>query len=123
MVKRQCILNINDGNITSSIHSINKTSKNKIINDTATATATATNNKLLANLKYKTSLDQKLGMIGTVITNDILICNDETKQIIYNYLSRLDEMHIQAYEIAIEQLGDSFDIVKSIGYNKFVDNL
>jgi hypothetical protein len=32
-------------------------------------------------------------------------------------------MHIQAYEIAIEQLGDSFDIVKSIGYNKFVDNL
>jgi hypothetical protein len=40
--------------------------------------------------------------------------------LIYQYLNQLDEHHKQAYLIAKEHLGTSFNILKSNGYKEWL---
>jgi len=44
----------------------------------------------------------------------------EQQQLIYQYLNQLDEHHKQAYLIAKEHLGTSFNILKSNGYKEWL---
>ena len=43
------------------------------------------------------------------------------KKEIYNYLSQLDEHNKQAYLIAYNHLGTSFNILKSNGYKEWIN--
>ena len=42
------------------------------------------------------------------------------KEQVNNYIKSLTEKEIQAYRIAKDHLGSSFDITKSIGFIKFI---
>ena len=43
----------------------------------------------------------------------------ETQQEIFNYLSELDEINKKGYEIALNHLGSSFNILRSNGYKEW----
>jgi hypothetical protein len=44
----------------------------------------------------------------------------EKQREIYDYLSKLDEHHIIAYNIAFDHLGTSFDILRSNGFKEWI---
>jgi hypothetical protein len=44
----------------------------------------------------------------------------EKQREIYEYLSKLDEHHIIAYNIAFDHLGTSFDILRSNGFKEWI---
>jgi hypothetical protein len=44
----------------------------------------------------------------------------EKQREIYDYLSKLDEHHIKAYNIAFDHLGSSFDILRSNGFKEWL---
>jgi len=48
--------------------------------------------------------------------------DDEVKAYIYEYLSQLDEHNKKIYKIAHQQLETSFNVVKSNGYLKWLQN-
>ena len=43
----------------------------------------------------------------------------EKQREIFDYLSKLDEHHIIAYNIAFDHLGSSFDILRSNGFKEW----
>ncbi len=43
----------------------------------------------------------------------------EKKKVIEEYINSFNDKEIIAYKIALEQLGSSFNIEKSIGFNKW----
>ena len=44
----------------------------------------------------------------------------EKQREIFDYLSKLDEHHIIAYNIAFDHLGSSFDILRSNGFKEWL---
>lgn len=44
----------------------------------------------------------------------------EKQKLIYEYLSEMDKYDIQAYEIAYDHLGTSFNIARTNGYKKWL---
>lgn len=46
----------------------------------------------------------------------------EKEIIIQEYIKTMDDKTIQAMNIAKDHLGSSFDIEKSVGFNKFYNN-
>jgi hypothetical protein len=55
------------------------------------------------------------------ISKIILTLPKEYQEEIYNYLSQLDEHNKQAYLIAYNHLGTSFNILKSNGYKEWIN--
>ena len=47
----------------------------------------------------------------------------EKQREIYDYLSKLDEHHIIAYNIAFDHLGTSFDILRSNGFKEWIQRM
>ena len=45
------------------------------------------------------------------------------EEMMKKYIESMDDKDRSAYEIAKEHLGSSFDLVKSLGYIKFVENI
>ena len=45
------------------------------------------------------------------------------EEMMKKYIESMDDKDRTAYEIAKEHLGSSFDLVKSLGYIKFVENI
>jgi|TARA_R110001592_G_scaffold151335_3_gene377780 hypothetical protein len=43
-----------------------------------------------------------------------------TETLLQEYISQLNEKEQAAYEIAVEYLGSSFDLEKSIGFQKWI---
>ena len=54
-------------------------------------------------------------------TNNNMEYNDEITELIKRYIESMDDKERVAYEIAKDHLQSSFDLVKSIGYKKFVE--
>tara|TARA_B100001093_G_C26849591_1_gene1024476 strand:+ start:657 stop:827 length:171 start_codon:yes stop_codon:yes gene_type:complete len=48
--------------------------------------------------------------------------NKSEKELIDEYISQLSDLEKKAYEIAIEDLQTSFDVVKCIGYKEWYKN-
>ena len=46
--------------------------------------------------------------------------NMDTNELVQRYIAQLSPMEKIAYDIAVEKLGSSFDIEKSIGFLEFV---
>jgi hypothetical protein len=67
--------------------------------------------KLKVKIKIKKKVTKKIKIKKNVITIDML------KR---KYLSSLDEKEKIAYNIAIEHLGSSFNLEKSIGFQKWL---
>ena len=67
--------------------------------------------KLKVKIKIKKKVKKKIKIKKNVITIDML------KR---KYLSSLDEKEKIAYNIAIEHLGSSFNLEKSIGFQKWL---
>lgn len=55
------------------------------------------------------------------ISQIILSLPEEYQKKIYDYLSQLDEHNKQAYLIAFNHLGTSFNILKSNGYKEWIN--
>jgi hypothetical protein len=55
------------------------------------------------------------------ISQIILSLPEESQKEIYDYLSQLDEHNKQAYLIAFNHLGTSFNILKSNGYKEWIN--
>jgi hypothetical protein len=55
------------------------------------------------------------------ISKFILSLPKEYQQEVYNYLFQLDEHNRQAYLIAYNHLGTSFNILKSNGYKEWIN--
>ena len=55
------------------------------------------------------------------ISQIILSLQEEYQKKIYDYLSQLDEHNKQAYLIAFNHLGTSFNILKSNGYKEWIN--
>jgi hypothetical protein len=55
------------------------------------------------------------------ISQIILSLPEECQKEIYNYLCQLDEHNKQAYLIAYNHLGTSFNILKSNGYKEWIN--
>ena len=55
------------------------------------------------------------------ISQIILSLPEEYQKKIYDYLSQLDEHNKQAYLIAVNHLGTSFNILKSNGYKEWIN--
>ena len=55
------------------------------------------------------------------ISQIILSLPEEYQKKIYDYLSQLDEHNKQAYLIAFNHLGTSFNILKSNGYKDWIN--
>jgi hypothetical protein len=55
------------------------------------------------------------------ISQIILSLPEEYQKEIYNYLCQLDEHNKQAYLIAYNHLGTSFNILKSNGYKEWIN--
>ena len=53
------------------------------------------------------------------VTDNIHKHTAEEQQLIYKYLSQLDESQQQTYNIAKDHLGTSFNIMKSNGFEKW----
>ena len=53
------------------------------------------------------------------VTDNIHKYTTEEQQLIYKYLSQLDESQQQTYNIAKDHLGTSFNIMKSNGFEKW----
>jgi hypothetical protein len=53
------------------------------------------------------------------VTDNIHKYTAEEQQLIYKYLSQLDESQQQTYNIAKDHLGTSFNIMKSNGFEKW----
>ena len=60
--------------------------------------------------------------IGLDVPDIIQIYSYETQTHIYNYLMSLTTIQRKAYTIAINHLGTSFDIIKSVGFNKWCND-
>jgi len=50
------------------------------------------------------------------IPESVFMYPEEKQQSIYQYLYQMDEIHKKAYIIALQHLGTSFHITRSIGY-------
>ena len=46
----------------------------------------------------------------------------ESQQLIFEYLSEMDEHHRKAYSIAYNHLGTSFNILRSNGFKQWLSN-
>ena len=46
----------------------------------------------------------------------------ENQQLIFEYLSEMDEHHRKAYDIAYNHLGTSFNILRSNGFKQWLSN-
>jgi hypothetical protein len=88
-----------------------------------TVEKTQTSVSIVPELKYISSNDKKLKSLNILITQDILNNTDCIKNHIYNYFYQMSDMEIKAYTIATTQLHDSFDVVKSIGYNEYISSI
>jgi len=51
-----------------------------------------------------------------------MLTNKTEKELIEEYISQLSELEKKAYQIAIEDLQTSFDVVKCIGYKDWIKN-
>ena len=55
------------------------------------------------------------------ISKLLLSLPEEFQKEVYNYLSQLDEHNKQAYIIAYNHLGTSFNVLKSNGYKEWIN--
>ena len=55
------------------------------------------------------------------ISKLLLALPEEFQKEVYNYLSQLDDHNKQAYLIAYNHLGTSFNILKSNGYKEWIN--
>lgn len=56
------------------------------------------------------------------VSKNVFSYTQEQQHLIYEYLNQLDETHKQAYLIAQEHLGTSFNILKSNGYKEWLSS-
>lgn len=61
--------------------------------------------------------------LGLELPNNFENYDQETKKLIVNYLKNLDKIERQAYTIGKAHLGSSFNVIKSNGFNTFVQDL
>ena len=54
-------------------------------------------------------------------TNNNMEYKDEITELMMRYIESMNDKERVAYEIAKDHLQSSFDLVKSIGYKKFVE--
>lgn len=57
---------------------------------------------------------------GLTISDNIKKYPVETQEKIHQYLSQLDEINRQAYEIAYAHLGTSFNVARTNGFKKWL---
>jgi len=69
------------------------------------------------------NMNDELNKLQLPISQEILRSTDEeTKNKVFQYLSQLTEVERKTYIIAYSHLGTSFDILRSNGYNRWVNN-
>lgn len=57
--------------------------------------------------------------LNITIPEIVKIYSVEKQREIFDYLSHLDEQNIKAYNIALNHLGSSFDILRSNGFKEW----
>jgi hypothetical protein len=62
------------------------------------------------------SEEARLDLSKVTIPEAVKNYSPEKRQEVMDYLSEMDEQHRQAYEIALNHLESSFDIVRSNGF-------
>lgn len=66
-------------------------------------------------------MNAELTKLQLPISEEILHTDEETKNKVFQYLSQLTEVERKTYIIAYSHLGTSFDILRSNGYNRWVN--
>lgn len=68
------------------------------------------------------NMNDELKKLQLPFSQEILHSTDEeTKNKVFQYLSQLTEVERKTYIIAYSHLGTSFDILRSNGYNRWVN--
>ena len=60
--------------------------------------------------------------LSVPVSENVFKYTQEQQDLIYQYLSQLDDHHKQAYLIAKSHLGTSFNIMKSNGYKEWLSS-
>lgn len=55
------------------------------------------------------------------IPENLYVYNTNDQSLVFNYLKQMNAVERQTYLIAIDHLGSSFNIIKSNGYQEWLD--
>jgi hypothetical protein len=58
-------------------------------------------------------------LLNVKISDNVKAYSPEKQQEIFEYLSEMDEINRQAYNIAFNHLGSSFDVLRSNGFKEW----
>ncbi len=58
-------------------------------------------------------------LLNVKISDNVKAYSPEKQQEIFQYLSEMDEINRQAYNIAYDHLGSSFDVLRSNGFKEW----
>jgi hypothetical protein len=72
---------------------------------------------LIKTIKMSDIID--FSSLNIIIPEIVKIYSVEKQREIFDYLSHLDEQNIKAYNIALNHLGSSFDILRSNGFKEW----
>jgi hypothetical protein len=72
---------------------------------------------LIKTIKMSDIID--FSALNITIPEIVKIYSVEKQREIFDYLSHLDEQNIKAYNIALNHLGSSFDILRSNGFKEW----
>jgi hypothetical protein len=72
---------------------------------------------LIKTIKMSDIID--FSALNITIPEIVKIYSVEKQREIFDYLSHLDELNIKAYNIALNHLGSSFDILRSNGFKEW----
>jgi hypothetical protein len=72
-------------------------------------------------INNEVNIDILLNDIDLPISKIILNYPIDIKNNIYNYLKSMSTIEQISYSVAYKYLGESFDVIKSIGYNDFIN--
>jgi hypothetical protein len=67
------------------------------------------------------NMNDELNKLQLPMSQEILRSDEETKNKVFKYLSQLTEVERKTYIIAYSHLGTSFDILRSNGFNSWVN--
>jgi hypothetical protein len=72
---------------------------------------------LIKTIKMSDIID--FSVLNITVPEIVKIYSMEKQREIFDYLSHLDEQNIKAYNIALNHLGSSFDILRSNGFKEW----
>ena len=73
------------------------------------------------NIDMSTTLEELALEKGIPLNPNIFSESIETQQLIYKYINEMTDIQCQAYLIAFYHLKSSFDLVKTNGFNHFLE--